>query len=145
MERHTRVCHRHHTDPHEVGILRLHHRAIRHFGAVWRLLCDDCGVRGRDTDRGAVYCKRAASVEWRGEESRECSLKGKRGRDRDVQQETKRSCIIQTHEGWALDEWRRCIGIRILRGRRIAGLRSYSSLLYTWTKRLQPCFSNKSR
>jgi hypothetical protein len=143
MERHARVRHWHHIDPHEVGILWLHNRVIRHTGAVWRLLCDDCGVRWWDTNCGAIYCTRVAGVEWGGKESGECGVKGRRERKRGNREEKKRKCIILAHARWGLDEWHRRIGIRIS-GRRIARIHSYSSSAYTCTQRLQTRFQNKS-
>jgi hypothetical protein len=74
MERHPGLLHWHHTHLDALGLFRLHHRVIRHFGAVWRLLCYNCGVRRRDTYSGAVDCKGFECVGRGGDESGESGL-----------------------------------------------------------------------
>jgi hypothetical protein len=71
MERHARLHHRHRAHPPPMALLRLPDRNVWDTGAVWRLLCDHCGVYWECAGCGAVYCGGAGEV-GRGEEK--CGL-----------------------------------------------------------------------
>jgi hypothetical protein len=110
MERHARFLHWRYADSDALGVLRIHHRVVWHFGAVWRLLCDDCGVRGWHTHCWAMDCYGIEQVGGRGDESGESGLKGGAGgggRSRRTRRREEVGNVL--YGGVERAEWTKCI------------------------------------
>jgi len=66
-QRHRRLFRWSRPDPTQMDVYRVHHRSVRHRGAVWRLPGHDCRFRERASRRGTIY-RHGCGSQWCWEE-----------------------------------------------------------------------------